>query len=635
MMRSLGLFLAAASVSFVAAEAGGHSTRRNVILNGQIADSYDFVIVGGGTAGLVLASRLSEDANTTVLVLEAGDTGDGIESINAPADAYYDSLLDSSYDWAYSTVPQPKANNRVMSWSRGKVLGGSSALNGMYMVRPSQIEVDAWATMVGAEDAWGWDALYSAMKTSETFTPPSSQIQQEGDIIYQADSHGTHGPIQVSYPGFMLPVVGDWSNAFAALGVPTTDDAYGGTNAGSFIATSSINRPIGRGNLSANSVEYSFSKAGPRLTVNVTKEVILAGGTIGSPQVLMLSGVGPADVLQAAGVPVQVALPGVGQHLQDHLTAEVVWNTTDQTAASIYAANVSSMPTTTSSPFLSFVNSATGYVNFSTLLGANAQAESQSILSTIDSSASSLAIYNVSATQFVPGAVGVMEILLSLTGSGAGKQTIAIQAAMQHPFSQGRLYITSNDPFAYPAIDPNYLSHPSDLIMLREGLKLARQLGNTAPLSSAMSTEVSPGPSVSTDDDWNTWITNNAATEYHPSCSCAMLPQEQGGVVDTSLRVYGLSNVRVVDASVFPIQFSAHLQAPVYGLAEQASSLIRKQYNTVDSAPVSNSTSSSAPSGPSSSSVRTGGTGSWARRSHDGVLAVCVAALAMGVALAL
>jgi len=264
---------------------------------------------------------------------------------------------------------------------------------------------------------------------------------------------------------------------------------------------------------------------------------------------------------------------------------------------------------TTSSPFLSFINSATAYVNFSTLVSAPSTYASE-IAAAVDSSAATLvpsqysevvegykAIYNLTAQQLLMSSIGDMEILLTLTGNGANEpQVISIQAALQHPFSQGRLYINSSNVFDYPIIDPQYLSHNADLVLLREGLRMCRDIGNTAPLSSAMVEEVSPGSSVNTDDEWETWLAQNIYTEYHPSCSCAMLPQSQGGVVDANLKVYGLNNVRVADSSVFPFEFSAHLQAPVYGLAEQAASIIRGTFTNVDSNSSTSTSSSTVPS---------------------------------------
>ncbi|KAI0766229.1 GMC oxidoreductase [Trametes elegans] len=661
-MRSLGLCLVAASLSHIAvAFEGGHLDlrgihkrevqKRNIVYDGQISDSYDFIIIGGGTAGLALASRLSDDSNTTVLVLEAGDTGDAIaDRINIPIQAYLNGLPGSSYDWQYTTVKQPNAGDRVMSWPRGKVLGGSSAMNGMYQVRPSKLEVDTWASLVDGGDKWDWEALFEEMNASETFTPPSDEIQAIGNIQYKKENHGTNGPIHATYPGFLPPVVGNWTTTLGNIGVAVAEDAYGGDAWGAYIATSSINptnwtrsysrsgyidplppRPnlsvlpnatvtriifdtSNKNNLTATGVEWASGAGAPRSTVNAKKEVILAGGAIGSPHVLLHSGVGPSDVLSAAGVDVVLDLPGVGQHVQDHISTQVSWKTTAATEQSISAENTANGGTN-SPEFLSFINSATAYVNITDLLGDSAAQFKQQVLDALDSSTNSLVpsssaevkkgyqtIYKATA-DFLSSPVGQVEILLSLSnGPVDGSNTLGIQAALQHPFSHGRIYISNNDPFTPPVIDPQYLSHSADLTIIREGLKLARKIGNTEPLKAVIGDEITPGSAVQSDEDWEKWLINQVGTEYHPSCSLAMLPREQGGVVDGDLKVYGTANVRVVDASVWAGQFSAHLQAPVYGLAEQAAKFIRATYNGVGW-PSKNSSSSS---NSSSSTTSTG-----------------------------
>ncbi|EIN06345.1 alcohol oxidase [Punctularia strigosozonata HHB-11173 SS5] len=659
---------------------------RNIVYNGQIASEYDYVIAGGGTAGLVLAARLSEDANATVLVLEAGDTGDAVKSsIDVPGNAYYSSLLGTSYDWGYTTVPQPSANNRALSWSRGKVLGGSSAVNGLYAVRPSELEVNAWSNLISGTGStpWTWASLFNAMKKSEDFHPPSDEIQQEGSIQYSMDAHGTSGPVQVSYPGYIVPVVGNWTTTLEAIGIPRSPDANSGEGWGAFVATSTINpanwtRSYARsayidplpprsnldilanatvtrlifngtnseGNMTANGVEYAATRDGDRKTVSVRREVIVAGGAIGSPQILQLSGVGPKDVLDAAGVEVQHELPGVGQHLQDHLSSSVIWKTSADTAASLHQSNITNLPGGTSSPFLSFINSATAYANVTDLVGPDFASTFQSeIAANLSSAASNLvpstdatviegykAIYNVNVNSLLTSAVGQIELLLSLTGTAVGgSQSIAIQAALQHPFSQGRVYINSSDPFDKPVIDPQYLSHYADTVMLREGLKLARKLGNAAPLSTAMMSELMPGDSVSSDADWDAYVASSSGTEYHPSCSCAMLPLSQGGVVNADLKVYGLGNVRVVDASVFPIEFAAHLQMPVYGLAEQAASIIRAEWNGGE-VPSASATGTATVSASSTASTTTSTTkksaGGRLSTSHVTISVIIVAAMA-------
>ncbi|KAF8265094.1 alcohol oxidase [Lactarius quietus] len=598
--------------------------KRTTVSQSELLSSYDFVIVGGGTAGLVLASRLSEDANTTVLVLEAGDTGDAVaNSINIPGNAYYKSLWSSPYNWNYSTISQPNTENRVLSWPRGKVLGGSSAMNGMYSVRPSQIELDAWPSLSApgddsAKSKWGWQAMLAAMKKNEIFIPPSSDVKQAANIEYDSSSHGSNGPVYNSFPGYMVPLVGSWVPTLAALGVPESQDPYNGQTWGSFISSSNINPTNWTRSYSRSAYIDSLPPRGnlqilPNYTLYDFDEIhsrswqrgYFGGGAIGSPTILMYSGIGPKNVLQTAGVQAELDLPGVGQHLQDHLSTQLLYNTTADTAFAIYS-NATDSSLANSPTFLSFINSATAYINLTTLLGqlapsfqsdvANAASNSSALLGTgLDPTVISGydAIYNVSQ-QLLSSSLGHVEVLLSLTGS----QNVAIQIALQRPFSQGSLYITTNNPFDYPTIDPKYLSHTADLTLLRAGAKFARQIAQTQPLSGALIAELSPGTVVNTDDAWDNWIAQTAGTEFHPSSTCAMLPLSQGGVVDTDLRVYGLTNVRVADSSVFPMQFAAHLMAPTYGLAEQAADLIRSQYNN----PVSPTSTTSSPQAQSTTS---------------------------------
>ncbi|QRW16771.1 GMC oxidoreductase [Rhizoctonia solani] len=596
-----------------------------IVYNDQIDAAYDFVIAGGGLAGLVLASRLSEDSNTTVLVLEAGAS-------DIPGNAYYSSLLNTDYDWQYMTVPQLNAGNRVLPWPRGKVLGGSTAVNGLYLVRPSAIEVDAWSQLLPGQSsaaAWSWASLFEAMKKSETFTEPSDAIKNAGRIQYDVTSHGRSGPLHYAYPGFIVPVVGNWTSTLDWVGIPPSPDANGGSGWGAFIATSSINpsnwtrsysrsayidplgpRPNlailpnatvtkiiwepnndGNGKKVAQGVEFAASRGAPRRSVTARKEVILAGGAIGSPNIAMHSGIGPRPVLEGLGIPVVYELPGVGAHLQDHIATEVVFRTTAETAASIRGSGT--LENGTSAPFLSFINSAIAYANITDLFGDWAPTFQEQVRANMSDNVNALvpndprvkagyqAVYEATTEKILMSQAGQVELLFSLTGTSQGSDTIAIQAALQHPFSQGHLYINSTDPFDPPVIDPRYLSNPGDIWMTREGLKLARKLGQTQPLNGSIVEEVSPGASVQTDAEWDAWLKDKIQTEYHPSCTMSMLPEEQAGVVDADLRMYGTSNVRVVDSSIYPIQFAAHLMAPTYGMAEQAASIIRAQYNGV------------------------------------------------------
>lgn len=633
--------------------------RRAIVSSSDISSSYDFVIAGGGVAGLVLASRLSEDSNHTVLVLEAGQSGDdALEHINAPGNTYWDSLVRTPYDWAYSTVAQTNANNRALNWPRGKVLGGSSAINGMYSIRPSKLEVDSWGSLVavsgGTNTTWTWNDLLPAMKKSETWVSPDSSVSGIVNVQNAGESRGTSGPLRVSYPAYMPDINGKWLPSFASVGVQVSADPSSGETYGAFFASSTINPSnwtrsysrsayldpsAARSNLQvvvsatvskivldqsgplakATAVEFMTERGGKAQRVQVNKEVIVAGGAIGSPQILMLSGIGPKATVEAAGVSSTIDLPGVGQHLKDHLSATMDFGTSATTAYTEYHNNDTSAAGG-EAQLLSYINSATAYVNLTTLMGNDASTWAEQVGSAMDTSASSLvpstdqtviagykAVYQAQQSGLTTG-LGQIEVLFSIT---IGANSVAIQAALQRPFSQGQIYINSSNAYDYPVIDPRAFTHSADLDLLRSGFKFVRTLAATSPLSTVLTGETVPGSEVSSDDDINTWLQNNAATEYHPASTCAMLPLNLGGVVDTELVVYGTSNVRVIDASVFPVEFAAHLMAPTYGLAERGADLIRAHYNVAPSSSSSSSggssstnpSPSSSPSNKSSSGI--------------------------------
>ncbi|KAL1739382.1 GMC oxidoreductase [Schizophyllum fasciatum] len=652
-MRSLDLLVAASAAASVSATSSPFNHRRtarevakragtNVIDPSQLKDSYDFVIAGGGLGGLAVAGRLAEDENVNVLVLEAGLSGDDvIDTINTPGFTYWHSLGGTEYDWGYKTAPQNSLDNQPRFWPRGKVFGGSSATNGMYYTRPNKEEIDAWSNLLGDDkyaSYWTWDSYYAASKKSEHFHPPTSEAEAVARISFDNGMHGTDGPIHTTYPAVSFGLNGNWTESCQAAGIPPTTDALGGDNLGAGVTTSSINpenwtrsysrsgyidAPGPRANLhllpqahvtkinfngttdaglTASGVTFQASADSEARTVTANKEVILSGGVVGSPQLLLLSGVGPKDVIESVGLQVQHELPGVGQHLQDHVVSR-------RTAGAV---NISGTDFAKSPEFLSYINSATAYVNL-TLAAGEAAAKNltdtaagyaetymQTLPTTNDGiKAGYKAVHDVTL-DFMAGWVSQLEILFSITTSGA----IIIQAALQHPLSQGHLYLESADPFTQPVIDPAYLTHWADMFIIREGVKLARQIGNTEPLKQYIKEEQYPGDAVQTDADWENFLRTSASTEFHPVGSCSMLPLEQGGVVDGSLKVYGLANVRVVDASVIPIELSSHIGSPTYAVAELAAQIIAKdhgaQTDSADAATTSGSPSQNNASGNSS-----------------------------------
>ncbi|PWN49433.1 alcohol oxidase [Violaceomyces palustris] len=624
---------------------GSTHPKRDLTSNGNdfSGKSFDYIVVGGGLAGLTVASRLSEDPSVSVAVIEAGSSGyEANEKFVIPAANLYDSSVGTQYDWQWKTVPQAGLNGREAPWPRGKVLGGSSAINGLYYVRASKREHDSWAAMVDAPEIWGWDNMLRAMKKSEIFTPPTSDVLDVVDIPYDASSHGSQGNIHVSWPGKTYPAVQAFVDSAANMGTPKSQNPNNGESWGTFVATSIINpsnwtrsfsrtgyldpytyRPnlhvltghqvtkvlfdtsdAASGNVVATGVQYAASASDSVKTVSASREVILSGGAINSPALLQLSGIADAGLLAGLDIDVVVDLPGVGYHVQDHLSTGVTWSPNDN--------NMAPARLTGDAETDSYVNSAISYVNLTTLFGNYSQTLISNVRDNMSSAVNGLsapssvkagynATYSAQVNDIFNSPIGPIELLFAMSFG-----SVQVQAALQHPLSRGSILIGSSNPFDSPRIDPGYLSNPTDMEILRAGFKLARQVGNAAPLSNHVSTETSPGSSVSTDAEWDTWIRNTVGTEYHPSCSCSMLPRELGGVVDKNLKVYGTKNLRVIDSSVPPISLSAHLMAATWGIAEIGAEMILAEKNGQTyqgSGGSTSSGSSSSSSKPSSTST--------------------------------
>ncbi|GAA5921451.1 hypothetical protein JCM3775_003055 [Rhodotorula graminis] len=629
--------------------------------------TFDYVIVGGGTAGLALASRLSENSSLSIAVIEAGTDGSAVEDeVLAPAMAYFGGIAnaDSAYDWQYSTEAQANLDGREVFWPRGKILGGSSAVNGLYMIRHSSIEQDSWASLNNDSSVWTWDTLFPYLKKSETWTPPSDYHIQEASMVLDESLHGLDGPVHYSYPGLFYNSTYEWIPTFAALGVDTRDPA-GGENFGAFIATSAINPSNWTRSYSANGylvnygtnlvvltghqatkivfdgttatgVEFSAGAGNETFTVSASQEVVLSTGVIGSPQLLQVSGVGPSDLLEGLGITVVKDLPGVGMHLADHLSGAITLNTSfpfsgdPVEANATYAAEQLALwKAGDANSLYTSPNDAVAYINLTTLFGndaaqtfmdeleANKTAQVQAYSTNSAVQAGYDATYSAELRDVYPSAVGQAEILLSNTGSYGGYPgavTVQIQAAIQHPLSRGSVKINSTSTFDKPMVDAGYLTHPGDVQVLRQAFKYARTVSQTPPFSEYVLNELSPGDAVSTDEEWEAWIRKVVSTEYHPASSCSQMPESFGGVVDTSLRVYGISNLRIVDASIIPISLSAHATAPVYGIAERAYDLLlttpRGEGGSASSTQDAAAQSSSSSSSSSSSAARSSSTAS-------------------------
>ncbi|KAJ6587790.1 hypothetical protein B0H10DRAFT_2093390 [Mycena sp. CBHHK59/15] len=621
------LIILAASTTY-AASPRKRSTTDPTALSGK---TFDFIIVGGGTAGLALAGRLAEWTNITVAVIEAGSDGTEYQDqITIPGMSYIKGLTGTSYDWQYVTTAQTNAAGYNLGWPRGKGLGGSSAINGGFWCRGSTDEYNAWNTLQngesGAED-WGWETMQASIKKAETFTPMSDADASTFSVTHDSSAHGTSGPIHASYSSYQYSHLSTWIPTMVTMGLAHLTDPANGTNHGVSFVPSTINPANGMTKVNWNSttagaavaggVSFAASASSTEYTVNAAKEVILSGGTIGSPQVLQLSGVGPASLLKGLGIDSVIDLPGVGSNLQDHLSSSLYMQATDDNTwaalkfdqnlwaeqLAIWKANGTGMWT--------YWNEATAYPSIADLMGTSASSWVSSLdmstalstavaAATMDSTveAGVKAQYAILADWAASSNIGQVELIFNMFGSAASM--IGIQFCIQHAFSRGYIHINSTSVFDYPQINPNYLSVSYDLDVMRAALKYVRNIIATAPMSSMISSETMPGSTVTADADIDTYIEKDCGTEYHPVGTNSMLPLASGGVVNTSLVVYGTTNLRVVDVSIVPLHISAHTMATAYGVAERAADLIKAVHGGVV-ATVTSSSSGSAASGSSSS----------------------------------
>ncbi|KAF7335241.1 Choline dehydrogenase [Mycena sanguinolenta] len=630
-MRSQLVLVAAATTAVYATSPQKRSTTDPTQLSGK---TFDFLIVGGGTAGLALAARLAEWTNITVAVIEAGTDGSEYQQqITVPGMSYLNGLTGTSYDWQYTTTAQANAGGGELKWPRGKGLGGSSAINGGFWCRGSSAEYDAWNTLqngaAGAED-WGWNTMQTYIKKAETFTPMSDTNAATMGVTHDVDAHGTSGPIQASYSWYQFSQLSNWIPTLVAMGLPHTLDPANGTNIGVTFVPSIINPANGSrsdsnfgyiapysgtnlviltgyqvtkinwnstttGAAVAGGVTFSAGAGQQTYTVNAAKEVIVSGGSIGSPQVLQLSGVGPKSLVTSLGIDSVIDLPGVGSNLQDHLSSTIYLVATDNNTwaelkldqdlwnqqLAIWQANGTGMFT--------YWNEATAYPAMADLMGSNistwlSSLDVTSALSTAASAASMdstveagvKAQYALLADWAASSSIGQVELIFSMYGQSAG--AIGLQFCIQHAFSRGYVQINSASAFDYPSINPNYLSISYDADIMRAAFKYVRQIMATAPMSDAISGETLPGSGTTADVDIDYYIAHNSGTEYHPTGTNSMLPLSMGGVVNTSLVVYGTTNVRVVDVSIVPLSVSAHTMATAYGVAERAADLIKAAY---------------------------------------------------------
>lgn len=580
---------------------------------------FDYIIIGGGTTGLVLASRLSENPSTSVLVLEAGGAHIEDDALLIPQRRWL-YLGNAEYDWSFKTETQHHAKDRIFTWPRGKGLGGSSAINHLLWNKPARQHIEAWGAL--GNDGWTWEKFQTYSKKSERFVKPDHNTDV---LTYDTKLHGEHGAVVTSFPPVISNLEADFRKAMEAYNIPTIQDSFSGESRGTSPSLSTLNpsthhrayatnmyyQPIaGRTNLKVLVNAYvtdiittevnglivatgvRFVESDNTYTANVAGEVCLTAGAIMSPKILEMSGIGDPAVLERAGIEVKLDLPGVGMNVQEHLYSGVTFELTDHFAGEQEVNTFDSLAT---NPGLQQALHACGKgsLNLNTVdiafvaladISPELDAKVIAALQSEEKDAGLAAQYKIQA-EHLREKVPSLEIILGPgpakpppQGWDASKKHISLCFATNCPLSRGTIHVTSKDSLA---IDPHVFENRFDLDTMVELVKFCRRLAQTPPLKGegeGRLKEIHPGPDCQDDAAIAEWIRNNVTTTFHTASSCSMLPKELNGVVDPQLKVWGTHNIRVADLSVIPLHVGSHTQSVAYALAEQAADIIKAHH---------------------------------------------------------
>ncbi|KAH8096772.1 GMC oxidoreductase [Cristinia sonorae] len=588
-----------------------------------VGAKLDYIVVGGGTAGLVAAARLTEDPNVTVGVLEAGKYHENAPEVNVPG-MMARALHNPEFDWDFRTVPQKYLDDRVMAQSRGKGLGGSSLLNLLAMARPGKVELDAIEEL--GNQGWNWDTTLKYMKKSEHLDPP--KLSPEDAVRFAAnpkpENHGTDGPIAKSFPPHITECHTAVLDAMEANGLPRNGDNGDGFPVGGLLVVTSVDSKTATRSYAASAyyapnatrpnflihlenadgtlqraTGVSFSHEEKVYTVTAANEVILAAGPFQSPQLLELSGIGDKDILTKFGIETKIDLPGVGENLQDHALVPTVVEV-DQKVQSIEIlfepAGLAKQQELYQQQqgILAGIPSSVFAFMPGNVIGTAADTKKWKELTHLTGSAPEVFAntkpsvkkgiekqYEI-LSRWIDNPIQPLAQLLMFNGPfpipGVNfdftKRHLTLLCAYTHPLHRGTVHINSTDPFAHPSIQQNYFSNPADLDILVRTVQWMKKVYETEPLKSLVQKRIVPTGEES-EEELREWAKKMLATVHHPVGTCAMLPKELGGVVDNRLKVYGTSNLRVIDTSVIPLQISSNIQTLAYAVAEKGADIIK------------------------------------------------------------
>lgn len=631
-----GILSAVVSSCFLAGLLGTAGFVRGLSITGDPAGivnrTYDFVVVGGGTAGLTVASRLAEVEDLAILVIEAGSDEQNNTDVNDPQ--RWSTLLGSRLDWNYTTVPQ-LIGGIAKTVDAGKVLGGSSSINGQEYARGTKDQYDALEKL--GNPGWNWDSMLKYMQKSESFHPPSAEQKQQG-ATFDPSVHGYRGPLSVAYPvpyvgskaiqaylssaegtiqglepsmdvsdgqpnggnalyftiepgkegtvggnrrcsaavGYVYPALGAGAGEGGKEGLTILTEHFG---TGIVWSAQERGKPVRAVGVRFVSTPAENATIGVEMSVGVRREVIVASGALATPHFLELSGIGNKTILERASVPVVVDLPSVGTNYQDGASVIQQYNL----APGVPPVDVQTInaPGTGASALVNVtqVLGEVGGRKAASKLRASVQRRAREIVqsggfTSLEGMTKMLA-YQAESIADLDAPVIEMTFFPDAPGNLSG----VVQFGLL-PQTRGTVHITSSNPSVRSSVDPRFLQVQFDRELLGNSTKIMRKVFSSAPLNEFYDAELVPGlqsvPENATDEEWQAFVVGNYNVVLKGVGSVSMLPREEGGAVDSELMVYGTANVRAVDASVMPIQISAaHLSATVYGIAEKAADIIR------------------------------------------------------------